>query len=180
MMIKSKSGCFVLSSLFVLVMVGCSYVISPEMRERASKDTAFPMVFQDPDAYQGSIVIWGGVVDDAYSSPEGTRIIVIDRPLDSSGTPRANADPRGRFIAQTSERLELGEYRKGRKLALAGEIMGKETQPLGETQYTYPVVEISELHLIREEAIPPYRPDDPWRRHYGRGGSDYGDWSLGL
>jgi outer membrane lipoprotein len=46
---------------------------------------------------------------------------------------------------------------------LAGEILGKETRPLGETHYGYPVIQVRELHLWRE-VIRHYSYD----RYYGR------------
>jgi outer membrane lipoprotein len=45
---------------------------------------------------------------------------------------------------------------------VGGEISGRETQPIGEIQYTYPVVQAKELKLWEQPVpYPPYYYD-PW------------------
>lgn len=46
-------------------------------------------------------------------------------------------------------------YKKEEKITLAGEIIGKQTKPLGNAEYTYPVVMIKQLHLWRKKRLYP-------------------------
>ena len=58
-------------------------------------------------------------------------------------------------MAQGMAGILKGWTKKGKEITLAGEIVGKETKPLGKTEYTYPVVLVKQLHL--------------WKRpYYGR------------
>jgi outer membrane lipoprotein len=129
-------------------------VISSEVRETARQDVAFPTVLQDPDAYKGETVIWGGLIIDTVNRQDGTTLMVLETPLDSEGLPQNAETSRGRFMAVTASYLDNEVYRKGRKVTLAGEVLGKELQPLGQTHYAYPLLSVRELHLWREE----YRP----------------------
>lgn len=176
-MVQRKVSGLILVALFPLVMLGCAHVVSPEMRGKARKDLTFPEVQKDPTAYAGSIVIWGGVIGNVGSVEEGTVVTVLERPLDSGGRPQASADPRGRFIAKTPRRLDLMEYKKGKKITVAGEIMGQVIMPLGDADYTYPVLRIDEIHLAKEKSGAHYKTRDPgfiygqagWGSPSGRG-----------
>jgi len=150
---------FLLFSLFLFLLSSCAYPISKELRQEARKDLTFSMVLQNPTAYVGSIVLWGGRIIEILNHSDGSEIIVLETPLDYEEMPEAAKYSHGRFIAKTSKFLDPEIYKKGKKITLAGEIIGKETKPLGKGQYTYPVVMIKELHLwkkIRTYAYPPY------------------------
>ena len=43
---------------------------------------------------------------------------------------------RGRFIAQSPQFLDLALYKREKKITVAGEIIGRESKPLGKTEYT--------------------------------------------
>jgi outer membrane lipoprotein len=88
-------------------------------------------------------------------SREGSEITVLDTPLDYQERPESARYSRGRFIAKSSRFLDAAIYKKGKRITLAGEIVGKEARPLGRAEYVYPVVLVKQLHL--------------WKRtHYGR------------
>jgi starvation-inducible outer membrane lipoprotein len=62
----------------------------------------------------------------------------------------------------------------GKKVILAGDIVGEEKKPPGATQYRYPVVQVSELHLFHEkDDYRRYRPYD-YQDGYGYPGYDQG------
>ena len=50
---------FLFFGLFLAVS-GYTYPISRELREEVRTDLTFPMVLKNPEAYVGSVVIWGG------------------------------------------------------------------------------------------------------------------------
>jgi outer membrane lipoprotein len=135
--------------LFVAAVSGCSYTypISKQWRQEARKDLTFSMVLKDPTAYTGSIVLWGGSIIETVAVTEGSEIFVLQTPLDQMELPEASRYSQGRFIAKSSSFLDPEIYKNGRRITLAGEIIGKETRPIGKSQYTYPVVAVKQLYL---------------------------------
>jgi outer membrane lipoprotein len=186
-MVHRKAFVFLLSTLLSLAMSGCAHIISSDMREKARADLTFPMVREDPDAYIGTIVIWGGVVDELTSEKKGSTLIVFERPLDSRDWPKANEDSRGKFLARTDQRLDLLQYQKGTNITLAGVVVGRETRSSDDQVYTYPVVEIVEIHSVREKYS--WAPDERHRTlwgpadrppYYGLAGQSGNQRGLGL
>ena len=94
-----------LFGLFLFVISGCAYPISKELRQEASKEPTFPMVLQNPTAYSGSIVIWGGKIIEAHNVTGGSEIIVLETPLDYQEMPESEKYSQGRFIAKAQHFL---------------------------------------------------------------------------
>jgi len=165
-----RVGVLVLSAL----AAGCAYPISKELRSKAAPNLTFPMVLKNPDAYRGSVVIWGGHIIETLNRKDGTEFVVLETPLDSSGMPLEARYSRGRFIARTPEFFDPEVYRKGARVTIGGEISARETRPLGEIQYTYPVIAIRELYLWDE-------PRPEWRcRCYYTWPGPYYSWGWGY
>lgn len=161
-----------------LLIFGCAYPISQQLREHAAKDVTFGMVLNNPSAYIGDIVIWGGTIIKTVNLKEGTQIFVLDTPLNYWGEPKQNIHSRGRFIAETSEFLDPEVYKPGYQVTLAGEVSGAKTLPLGQGSYTYPVIMIKQLHIYEKLPYYPYYPyyyydywNGPWwyGPYYGPG-----------
>ncbi|NWG02795.1 MAG: Slp family lipoprotein [Syntrophaceae bacterium] len=171
---------YFLFSLLLMVISGCAYPISKELRQEVTKDITFPMVLQDPTAYMGSIVLWGGIIIETMNHPEGSEITVLETPLDYMEEPEPAKHSRGRFVAKTSKFLDPEVYKQRKRITLAGEIVGKEVKPLGKSEYTYPVVLVKQLYLWPKERryiySPPYYWYDPyWVYPYGPyGWREYG------
>ncbi|MEJ2723391.1 MAG: Slp family lipoprotein [Deltaproteobacteria bacterium] len=163
--------------LFVAAVSGCSYSypISKQLRQEARKDLTFSMVLKDPTAYTGSIVLWGGSIIETVALTEGSEIFVLQTPLDQMESPEASRYSQGRFIAKSSSFLDPEIYKNGRRITLAGEVIGKETRSLGKSQYTYPVVALKQLYLWRRTNtyVYPY-PYFGW--YYGPGWGWGWDW----
>jgi outer membrane lipoprotein len=155
-MVSKRTESLVILCLFLLLITGCAYPISQRYRREARKDLTFSMAAENPAAYVGSTVIWGGRIIKTENGKEESKIFVLQIPLDHLEEPEDIHNSRGRFIAKTEKFLDPEIYRKGRELTLAGEIIGKETLPLGKTEYTYPVVVIKQLRLwLRRYVYPP-------------------------
>lgn len=152
----------VLFGLSLFLLSACAYPISKELRREATKDLTFPMVLQDPTAYIGSIVLWGGQVIETQNVTGGSEILVLETPLDYQEMPEADKYSRGRFIAKSSTFLDPEVYKKGKKITVAGEIIGKETKPLGKATYTYPLILIKQIHLWRRIRLYPYSTPYDW------------------
>jgi outer membrane lipoprotein len=175
-MANPKSPKLLLFGLFLLMISGCAYPISKELRQEATKDLTFSIVLQDPTAYIGSIVLWGGRIIETIPQTEGSEILVLETPLDYLEEPEADKYSQGRFIGKSSKLLDPEIYKKGKKITLAGEIIGKETRPLGKARYTYPVVMIKELYLWKKEQAYIYPPPYYWYGPYGPYPWPYGGW----
>jgi outer membrane lipoprotein len=120
------------------------------MRSVASKDLTFRVVQADPDRYIGKVVIWGGIIIETANRQDGTYMKVLQTPLDWGEKPKDAEASQGRFLLKYPTFLDKEIYRKGRKLSIAGEIIGKEILPIGEISYTYPFILAKELHLWKE------------------------------
>jgi len=158
---------FLFFGVFLFVISGCAYPISKELRQEASKELTFSTVLQNPTAYIGSIVIWGGKIIETQNVAGGSEIIVLETPLDYQEMPEAEKYSQGRFVAKSSTFLDPEVYKKGKRITVAGEIIGKETKPLGKTEYTYPVVMIKQVHLWRKARVYPYPPPYYYGPYYG-------------
>lgn len=143
---------FLLSGFFLFVASGCAHPISKELRHQANKDLTFSRVIQNPEAYTGNIVIWGGLIIETSNPPDGGEILVLQTPLDSGEYPNTKSTY-GQFIAKASTFVDPVIYEKGRKVTLAGQIIGKRVKALGVMKYTYPVVGIKELFLWSKKRV---------------------------
>ncbi len=166
--------CFLFAP-FLFLIAGCAYPISKELRQEATKEVTFPMVLRNPTAYFGSIVIWGGKIIETQNVARGSELFVLETPLDYQEMPEAEKYSQGRFIARSSTFLDPEVYKKGKKITVAGEVIGKETKPLGKTAYTYPVILVKQIHLWKKYrayyASPPAYYYGPYYRPYDWYGS---------
>lgn len=139
--------------IWCLAAGACAYPISSLVRAEADPNLTFSKVVENPKGYLGAIVIWGGVISKSSQGPEGTRILLIQTPLDSHGRPQTR-ETQGEFIGATSQSLDPRVYRRGRKITLAGEISGVEEKQVGPMEYPRPVLRIIEIHPWKEELFP--------------------------
>jgi outer membrane lipoprotein len=149
---KREFRLFILLSLLVW-LTGCAHVISSQLRAEARKDLSFASVLADPQAYEGETVIWGGRIIDTHNEEGLTLIKVLQVPLDYTEMPENEEMSQGRFLAQFHGYVDPEIYRKSRMITLAGKIVGKRVEPLGEIEYTYPLVNVKEIYL--------------WKPYYG-------------
>ncbi len=151
----------------VLVAVqGCAnYPISEPFRTQASP-LPIGQALQNPNAAKGMLVIWGGRILRTANDPNGSRIYVLELPLDSEERPRENAASGGRFIIRSASFLDPEVYKADRLVTLAGEITGVQAEPIDKLQYTYVVLTIREIHVWRR--VPAYEPyPGPWGWRWG-------------
>lgn len=164
---KRWLGSVILISL-LFWLEGCAHVISSEVRAKERKDLSFASVLAVPEAYQGATVIWGGKVIDTLNEEGLTLIKILQIPLDFSGMPEDEETSQGRFMAEIQGYADPEVYRKGKMITLAGEIIGRRVEPLGDIEYVYPLVRVKELHLWKQYPVP-YGPYSPpyWRFWFG-------------
>jgi outer membrane lipoprotein len=169
----NRVGSFHLKLLLLVLSLcilfsGCASVISRNLRDQADLALTFQQVFQDPEAYKGKIVIWGGNILRTKNQKDRTTLIeVLQKPLDWEEEPKDTGSSEGRFLVLVDHFLDPYVFRGGRKITVAGEILGERTTLLGEMEYRYPYLLGKQIYLWTvnyEEYSPP--PPYPWG-YYG-------------
>jgi outer membrane lipoprotein len=155
------------AAIGLTVLAGC--VSNQQADDGASANpVTFVQVKAAPDSYRGQSVLFGGEVLNAKRLKDGTRIEILQLPLDHSGRPANDrTQSQGRFIAMHRDFLDPATVPPGTRLTVSGEVAGAMTLPLDETEYTYPVIEARRI-----DVVPPPEMARAWRQPYpymGRG-----------
>ena len=130
-----------------LLLAGCAPVISKGALKKVDQGLGFEQLLKDPEAYREKTVLLGGNIIETKNLPDRTLIFVLQRPLGFRKEPTGEDVSKGRFIVYVPGFLDPAIYRHGRKITVAGSVLGKEVRPLGKIKYSYPVTEKKELHL---------------------------------
>lgn len=152
----------VVAALLLTVLAGCGGPFSESTVEAAKNQPSFGALRQDPTAYKGRLVIFGGKIAQIQNRKSATVLEIVQRPLGSDERPRSTNQSGGRFLAVTPKFLDPSIYKRGREVTVAGRISGIQPGTIGKRSYTYPVVNISQIHLWQPESSV---------------GSDY-DWAM--
>jgi outer membrane lipoprotein len=147
---KTKSQLFLFLLLSILLS-GCAQTISPKLMAKVDSSLTFKKVLQNPDAYKGKTVLWGGQIIQILPQDVTTLVEVLQMPLGRKGKPEESYASEGKFLILFKKLLDFSQFDKGRKITVAGEIQGtaqgEEIKSLGEKDYLYPVVSSEEIHL---------------------------------
>ena len=138
--------------IIILLMSGCAHVISQQLREQADKELTAEMLFKNPEAYRGKTVILGGIIISTHNRKKGTYVEVLQTPLDYRGRPEDTDFSYGRFIFVYDEYLDSAIFLEGKPITVGGKVIGKTTRPLGEIEYTYPLIYAREVHLFGQKS----------------------------
>ena len=140
----------------------------------AANAVSFLQVKAAPDSFKGQSVVFGGQVLSARRLKEGTRIEILQLPLDRSGYPGTDLmQSQGRFVALHKDFLDPATLPYGTRVTVTGDITGSVTLPLDETEYTYPVVEAGHLQVwsaadnAAQHILPYAGPGPYWGPYYG-------------
>ena len=157
---------FLIFFLFIL-LTGCAPVISQNLRTQADLTLTFEQVFQNPEAYKGKFVIWGGEIIETVNQKDKTSLIeVLERPLNRREEPNRMGRSPGRFLVRAEGYLDPYIFRRGRGITVAGKMMGEKTRPLGEMEYRYPLLLSKQIYLWGSRYYyyypPPYYSYYPW------------------
>lgn len=147
-----------LSAVALLVtLAGCASTQEAEDRQGLT----FLQVKETPDSFHGQSVVFGGKVLTARRQKDGTRIEILQLPLDQSMRPGYDlTQSQGRFIALYREFLDPATIPPGTRVTVRGEVSGSVTLPLDETDYTYPAISIKHVQVwpASEDMAPRIRP----------------------
>jgi outer membrane lipoprotein len=158
---KLHDELILLVSLVVVVLSSCAHTISGETRELIDKDISPEAILKNPDEYIGKTVLIGGFIAETVNTEGGSYIEVVQNPLDYRGVPADRDISYGRFLIFHEAFLDTSIFLPGRDLVVAGEVKGTEVRPLGEIQYSYPLIKSRELRLVT--------PGSKIRLHFGFG-----------
>ena len=151
----------ILLSAIMLVGSGCMsgpQVVPEVFKSHIDSTVTFPKVLEEPTLHQGAVVLLGGEVLTARRLKEGTRLEILQLPLDGSEEPVFDrAASEGRFLAYESSFLDPATLPPHTRVTLVGEITGAKCANLDEMEYRYPTVTIKHLHVW-----PGLGPDQPW------------------
>ena len=150
-----------------------------ESEQGGPQTPPFSQIKAAPDSFRGQSLVLGGQVLTARRMKDGTRIEVLQLPLNDSQQPTLDLmKSQGRFVAVQREFLDPATIPQGTFLTVTGEVTGSITLPLDETNYTYPVIEIKNFRtwipsqdstLSRNRPYPYYSPFmSPFWGPYGR------------
>jgi outer membrane lipoprotein len=128
-------------------------VLPRELRSQVDRDVDFTELRAAPEQYQDKVVMLSGIVLQAKRANDRTEIEVLQLPADPGEPPTANrASSQGRFL-MVKEGLDPATLEAGRPVTVIGQVKGKATKLLDETEYTYPVLEIK--HLVDWQQVGP-------------------------
>jgi len=169
----SAASFLVFGLLLLILFSGCA-PISRELRAQTDRTLTFQQVFQNPEAYKGKIVIWGGEIIETINQKDGTTLIVVlQRPLDWMEEPKIQRSE-GRFIILVEGYVDPYVFRRGRRITVGGETLGRKVMRLGELEYPYPLLRSKQIYLWGEHYYSPYPyPYYPWG-YYGYYGPRWG------
>ena len=156
---------YILLFLFLGGFTACAPAISTKVRDEAGEPVPFKTLLKHSDAHKGRVVIVGGYILETVNETDGSRITVLQAPLDSQNRPKSSDLSEGRFMVSSSEFLDPAVYSKERRITIGGKVSGIQERQLGNLTYVYPVIEVMEIHLWSKEGayIGPYYPYyDPW------------------
>ena len=144
---------------------GCFNVISKDLRQQIDPAITVKQVFDNPDAFKGKMILWGGEIIQTMNQKDGTTLIeVFQTPLGWRGEPKDTKESvlsEGRFLILIPTYVDSYLYRKGRKITVSGEIQGEMTKTLDEMSYRYPVISCKQMYLWEE-----YRSEHPTSSSY--------------
>jgi outer membrane lipoprotein len=155
-------------------LAGCASTSDTmDQAQEAQPTPPFIQIKSAPDSFKGQPMVLGGQVLSAKRLKDGTRIEVLQLPLNEAQQPTMDLmKSQGRFVAIQREFLDPATLPQGTFVTITGEVTGSMVLPLDETSYTYPVVEVKSLHTWS-----PAQESSGWRGrpypYYGPFGPHY-------
>ena len=148
--------------LFALTaLAGCvTPAVPPALQAQADVGLDLAQVRENPQAYMGKTVLWGGRIIRSINRKKGTIIEVLELPLDDGNRPMISDNSHGRFIVTMNGYLETALYAQGREVTVVGVVHGVEELPLGEIKYKYVLLRGKEIKLWEkrpQEAVRVYQ-----------------------
>lgn len=133
----------------LLLFTGCAHVISEENLKKADQGVTFAKLRENPESYLGKYLLVGGTIAATRNSKDGAELEVVQFELDRSGVPEDSFHSGGRFLVAAPELMDPLIYKPGRMVTVVGEVKGKKVMPFDETDYSYPLLSLKEIHVFK-------------------------------
>jgi outer membrane lipoprotein len=137
--------------VLTLVLAACAPGFSRRSLGQVEPHLPFVVLLQDPDAYKGKVVMYGGEIIQTRAEANEAWVEVLQKPLDWQHRPQPGDVSSGRFLAHFSSFQDPVIYAPGRPITVIGEVRGKIVQKIGDLDYSYPLIEAREPKLWRPE-----------------------------
>ena len=147
MKFRNASNILVLAIFSTFLVMGCTAGISQQARSKVTYTGAFSALQKTPDAYKGEVVMLGGRIIEAKASSPLSELTVLQLDIGTSDRPKNSDKSEGRFIIQSKQLLDPAIYEKDMLVTVVGTLKGSKVLPIGDLEYTYPVVEPIEIKL---------------------------------
>jgi len=134
--------------------VGCARPFPQELMDKVDKTVSFTELRKDPERYKGAWVMFAGIIVSSRNLQDGTYIEVLQKPMDSDGSPLQTDATGGRFLVRSDTYLDTAVYHRGRLITVIGLVAGKKEQQLDEIQYQYPLLVLKDQHLWEPSSGP--------------------------
>lgn len=144
-----------INKFLFLVSIGLlsSCASAPDFDTTLVDQTLTPKsIIAEPEQNLGKMILWGGTILDTRNLKDTTRLEVLAYPLDKSHRPLLESIPLGRFIIMYNGYLEPATYAQGRLLTVLGKVSGSQSGKVGESTYTYVVIDSEQLHLWSQDS----------------------------
>lgn len=132
----------VMLGAIVALLSGCASTsfIPASLQTQVDHTLTFSQLKESPPSYKGRLVLLGGEVLTAKRLKEGTRIEVLQLPLDGYQIPETDrTTSQGRFLALQKEFLDPATVPPGTRVTIVGEVMGATTLALEKRNIPIPL-----------------------------------------
>jgi outer membrane lipoprotein len=136
----------------VAVMVGCGSPVSKSTRKELDRDISFDQLRKRPGSHEGKLVLLGGEIIRTHNKQEGTMIEILQKRLNRWGRPKDEDETGGRFLVFADRFLDPVVYSQGRRITVAGTVLGAHAEKIGEVDYLYPLLRARELRLWQDRS----------------------------
>jgi outer membrane lipoprotein len=151
---------YILLAVFFTLLTSCATQPPVPLRVNLTSNPTVAQVLKAPDHNVGTKVRWGGVIHKITNLKTETELEIISRDLDKKARPRVQDNTYGRFLARIPGFLEPSVFAPNREITVVGTVTGTLKRPIGEFEYTYPVVDVKTYHLW--DARPVQEGYDNW------------------
>jgi len=168
----------ILAIIPFLFFVGCNRqdVIPDHLEGKVDRDLRYVQVKDNPEMYRGKLMLAGGKVLSATLLKEGTRIEVLQIPLNSDLAPDDRTETsKGRFVA-----TDLGQnvvdpavLNDNKYITIVGEVMGSTTVKIDEVEKQVPELKVKHITLWDRDDRREYYPHHGYYAPYGYGYRGY-------
>lgn len=178
-----KHAVLIIAVVYLLLAAACAksahqsgkdlldQVLPADIRQQIDSTVTFSDLETAPSAYIGRTVMISGIVLKAKRAKDRTEIEVLQLPAASGGLPPSDRTrSEGRFLAVEPTFLDPATIETGTPVTVVGEVKGAVTRSLDESEYTYPVIEITRL-VNWNKTMPPQYPGGAYPYYggyYGR------------